>query len=73
MSELELWDLITETMMGNLEQMRADAERAANLSAKSPPGHIHQESWKKVVERAATMGPRYEASVRSRAAERPGA
>ena len=71
MDRLELWDLITETMMGNVAQMRADSERAANLAESHPPHHGHQKAWRKVMLREETMGPLYEAAIRSRERERP--
>jgi hypothetical protein len=71
MSELELWDLITRTMEENLSVLRADANRAASLSARHPPDHQHQESWRKAILREETQEARYEAAIRSRGIERP--
>lgn len=71
MDELELWDLITTTMVHNLAELHADAARAADLSSRHSATHQHQESWKKAIQRATTMAPKYEASLRRRDAERP--
>jgi hypothetical protein len=67
----ELWDIITRDMESNLEEIREHASKSARLSAMHLPGHQHQKSWKKAIERQTTMEAQYEASIISREHERP--
>lgn len=67
----ELWDLITRDMQETVLTMQAEAMHAAALSERCRGSHPHQAGWKRTMEKAEVMIPRYESAIRARERERP--